>query len=362
MMFFSHSLFCFAQNSEAQDSTGITNYNTNIIWTKNIGDTLIHLTAGGNKIFASAADGKVFCFDLNGNLLWQYNSHKKIISSPLDYNGNLILAALSGDLISLNDSTGDVVQSIGLDEPLTAPLVNFGTNYNGQQTEAVLAGSSIGSIFCYDINSFEMLWENQSAKGEILSAPLEINHKIIYTSVDGFLYCVDSRSGMLIWKWSPEKDNKISFAECSPVSDGKSVFICTPAGSLFSIDLMLGTTNWENNSYNCYPSLSISENKEFLLLKSRNDYFYFVNTKNGRERKRLSLNYGEDNSIAQLLVFNGNVLFGTQIGNLYLIGKTFNWTMLFSTPNSQVQSLVYVADNTFAAVNSSGDLILFRLK
>jgi len=362
LLFYVHAPFyCFAQDAVEQDTGSFINYSANILWTKSLDDSSSALiTYSNNKIFAATNKGNVLCFNIEGSLLWKYSSERTIASGPVDYKGVLIIATLNGDLISLDDSTGEVIQSIGLDEPLTSQLIEFSTSYNGQETEAVLVGSSKGSVFCYDVNSFEMLWENHSASGEIKSKPLEINNKVIYTSGDGFLYCIDSRSGMLIWKWSPEKDNNIPFAECSPVSDGRNVFVCSPDKYLFSIDLMLGIANWKNSSYNCYSSLTISSDKEFLLIKSFKDDFYFVYSKNGKEKEKLSINYGEDISGVPPLEVKDKILFATHSGKVFEIGKGLKSYLLFFMGASPIVSLIKINEDTFAASNSDGNVVVFK--
>ncbi|MHB1686866.1 MAG: outer membrane protein assembly factor BamB family protein [Ignavibacteriaceae bacterium] len=359
---FSVSIFSFAQNKTVnQDTSRFVNFSSKICWIKNLDDSLsTSLISSDDKIFAAAKDGKIFCYNFDGKLLWQHETKRTIISRPIDGNGNLITAALSGDLISLNDSTGEVVQSIGLDEPLTSQLIKISTDYNGQQTDAVVVGTAKGSIYCYDINSFEMIWENHSAKGIIESQPLALDNKIVFTSGDGFLYCIDSRSGMLIWKWSDPKSINLSLAGCSPVSDGKSIFVCSSDKYLASIDLMLGKTNWENNFYDCYSSLALSGNKEFLLIKSSKDNFYIVSAKKGRTIRKINIDFGEDSTLTSPLVWNGKILFGTQNGKVYLIEKDYKWKPLFFMGSSPVQNIIRLTGNTFAVVSNEGKIVVFN--
>ncbi|MHB8580612.1 MAG: PQQ-binding-like beta-propeller repeat protein [Ignavibacteriaceae bacterium] len=358
------SFYTIAQSNPVNpDTSRFVNYSAKILWVKDVGDSLSALVSNtDDRIFVASKYGNIFCFDFSGRLIWMHDVKRSILGNPIDSKGNLIISTLSGDLISLNDSTGEVIQSIGLDEPLTSPLIENSTPNNGQQTEAVIAGSIKGSIYCYDINSFEMIWENHSAKGKIISKPLAIDNKIIFTSNDGFLYCIDSRSGMLIWKWTDPKNKNISLADCSPITDGRNVFICSTHNFLYSIDLMLGRTKWLNDYYDCNSSLMISDNKKFLFVKSVKDNFYVVSAINGRPFRKLDMDFGEDSTKNAFLEWKGKELLSTGYGKVYLVESDLKWKPLFFLGDGVVQNIVHLKDDIFVASSVSGRVVEFKVE
>ena len=358
------SFYSIAQdNTNGQDTSLIINYNAKIKWVKDLKNQLASLlSASDNKLFAVSKDGKIFCYDFSGRIIWEHDLKRSIAGRPIDSDGNLVISTLSGDLISLNDSTGESIQSIGLNEPLTSPLVKMSTIYNGNPTEAVILGSSKGSIYCYDINSFEMIWENHSAKGTVMSKPLTLGNKIIFTSGDGYLYCLDSRSGMLIWKWTDPKINNIDIANCAPISDNRDVFICSTNKALYSIDPMLGRTRWKKDFYNCNPPLVISESKKYLYLKSTKNNFTLVSPIDGRSFRKLDMDFGEDTSMSAPIEWKGSILLGTGNGKVYLIENNLKWKPLFYLKGGAIQSITHLVDDTFVVSNDSGRLVEFKLK
>ncbi len=354
------SLICMAQSNNGQGAVKLIEYKANIIWVKNLKDSsFTSLLNSGNKIFAITPKGTVNCFDTKGKLLWEHNIKRGVISRPLYYEGNLIIAATNGDLISMDDTAGTIQQSIGLDESLTSHLISIQAANNGQSTEAAIVGTAKGSIYCYDVNTLEMIWENHSAKGAIKSKPISIMNKIIYTSDDGFLYCIDSRSGMLIWKWSPSKENEITFGNSSPVSDGKSVFISLPDKSVYSIDLMLGKTNWKNSYTNCYSSIGLSLNKQLLFIKSQKDDIFSVNARSGRIERRYDAGFGRDTTMTDFLFIKNNILFGTESGKIFSIDKSMKVIPLLDMGNSAIYNLISLGNDKFAASNDDGDIAIF---
>ena len=129
-----------------------------------------------------------------------------------------------GDVITINSENGEIIQTIGLDEALTSQFVVIEIKYYGAKTKAIIVGSSSGKVYCYELSSLELIWENNSAERMIETLPLVIDDKIIYGSWDNYLYCLSKSTGSLIWKWTENKNFYYSPAACWPVNDGKNVF------------------------------------------------------------------------------------------------------------------------------------------
>ncbi len=356
------------------DSTQFINYTlnrngnsagikVNLLWKKNLKTTLsASLLSAGDKIYAAEKDGNVFCFDTAGKQLWEYHSGETIFSRPIVKNGLLVLATIEGDLISLDNKTGKPVQIIGLDEPLTSQLVTTHVEYNGQLTTGIIAGTSKGGIYCYDLNTFELIWENHSAKGLIETKPLVWNNRIIYGSWDGYLYCISSKNGTINWKWSENKNFYYAPAACQPVTDGKNVYVTSPDKYVSAVDLLLGTTVWRKKNFNSWESIGISLDKKKLLIKGFTDNFYIVNAQKGKLIKNIKIGFGLDTMPIKPVEWNNNILFGSKNGNIYLINKNYDWKPLLFLGTARVQNIIHVKDNIFAVSNMDGKIILFKLK
>ena len=333
-----------------------------LLWQKNLNRTVLApITAEGNNLYVPAYNGDIFCFDTSGSLVWQNNCAETIVSKPAISDSTLVLGTVSGDLISFNARSGKIIQTIGLNEPVTSRLTTTEAEYNGNSVIGVVAGTSKGSLYCYDINSFEQIWENHSAQGTIASEPLIINDRIIYGSSDGFLYCVDAKSGIINWKLLINNHGQMPFL-CKPVSDGKSTFIASPDKNISSIDLMLGKTSWQKNNYDAYNSIGISDNKEEIYLKSYKDNFLIISAKTGKLIRNINVGFGLDTSPADILEWNKNILFASENGKIYLIDKSFKVYPLLFLGTSGVQNMCLLKDNIFAASTIDGKIFVFKLE
>lgn len=333
-----------------------------ILWQADEGSTSIaNLYTTADKIINTSFDGIITCYDISGKKLWSYDSGENIVSTPVSDGKLLIAATLQGDLISLDINTGKVIQIIGIGEPLTSGLATTDLVYNGSPTTGVIVATSGGKLFCYDIYSFELIWENDSAQGLVRATPLIFNHRIFFGSQDGFLYSVDARTGALYWKWTDGNEFYTAPSVGSPVTDGNYIYISTPDKNVYKIDILLGVTKWKQD-YNAWESINITADKKYIIIKSISDKLYFARTSNGRRYKMLKMDYGYDLNPGQPVEWKGNFIFGSEKGKVYLIDKNYKWEPLFFAGYARLNLIRHVSGNIFAASNIDGKIICFEIK
>jgi outer membrane protein assembly factor BamB/predicted phosphodiesterase len=333
-----------------------------VLWQKDLKKSVsTSLLVENNRIFSSSIDGILTCYDLKGNLIWQNNLSRTIFSRAAIADKIIAVATIEGDLITINSENGEIIQTLGLNETLTSQLVITETIYNDVKTKAIIAGTSSGKVYCYEMNSLELIWENNSAQRMIETLPLIIDEKIIYGSWDNYLYCISKYSGSLIWKWTENKNFYYSPAACLPVSDGKNVFVSTPDKFISAVDLSLGTTSWRKKDFNSWESIGISQDKKKIFVKSILDKFYIVSAADGKLIKEVKVGFSLDTMPNHLIDWNQNIIFGSKNGIVYLIDKNFSVYPLFFMGTSRVHSVQHITGNIFSASNMDGKIIVFKI-
>ena len=102
-----------------------------------------------NKIYVGAMDGKVYCFDTNGNKVWEYtaaNITYGIGGSPFYYKGVVYIASGNGVLHAINATTGTAVWTKKLtadDRRLVATPIVINDPRGG---EMLIIGSDTGAF------------------------------------------------------------------------------------------------------------------------------------------------------------------------------------------------------------------------
>jgi len=301
--------------------------------------------------------------------LWDYDAFGNIASKPTIADNIFAAATLQGDLITLDDSTGEQIQTIGFDEKITSSLITI--KYAGKKDlllpkytdskTAVVLGTSKGKLYCYDLESLQEFWVNSSAKGRIITEPLYYDNKIIYGSMDGYLYCVDAREGWLIWKWSVSKEKKFSPAGCQPVTDGENVYITTTEGKVYAIDLQLGKTEWYSDKFDSWESIGINQNRDRVLVKSTYGKLHIVETRKGQNRKTIDLKTGTDKTPVAPIAWEGDILVSLGDGFIYKIGSKFEINKVLFMGTAAINSFQHITENIFLASNIDGRVTLFKI-
>jgi outer membrane protein assembly factor BamB len=339
-----------------------TNVKANVLWKKELKETTIAtLVTSGNYIYEATLNGNIFCFGNHGDLVWENKSGESILSRLAVTDSIIVAGTVEGDLISFNTENGKIIQTIGLNESVTSPLLTIDAEHNGTSTTGIIAGTSQGSLYCYDIKSFEMIWENHSAHELITSEPVFINDRIIYGCRDMYIYCIEAASGIINWKLLINNIDK-SPIQCKTVSDNKSIIVASPDKSIASIDLLLGKVTWRKDIFNAYNSIGISKSKDDIYIKSCKDNFFIIAAKNGKLLKSIKIGFGIDTDPGNIIEWNKNILFSSQNGIIYLIDKNYKFEPLLFLGNGAIKNIYHIRDNIFAASNIDGKIVVFKLE
>lgn len=345
------------------DSSQVGNYGVKVLWRQDINSTMIQAPITyKEKIYTASKSGDIFCFDSKGKQIWKYHINGTIVSRLAAEDDLIIAGTIEGDLITLNANTGKVVQIIGITEPITSQLTVGLIPYSGEKYFGVIFGTASGNLYCYELSTLDMLWQNESARGMIESKPLVLSDRIVFGSWDGYLYCIEIATGMLNWRWGQNPNFYYSPAACNPISDGKTVYISTPDKFVTSIDLLLGNTVWRKNDFNAWESIGINKDKTHLYVKSMNDKFFVINPKDGKRIKEVNLKYGLDTTPNEIIEHKGTVIFNGKNGLIYNMDSKFNAKSILFMGTARTLSTIKVKENVYLASNMDGKMIMFSLQ
>lgn len=340
------------------DSLQFNPYDSNIFFKFNINKTQIARPATWNGFISAVSyDGSVFTFNNNGKLLWEEKVSSNVVSSPVIDEGILCIGTLEGDLYTFDVETGELLQTIGIGEKITSQLTTIESVYFGQKTKGIVIGTSSGKVYCLDIFTLNEIWSNEDAKGMIESKPLFIQNRIVYGSWDGFLYCVDSRTGFLNWKWTENQNFYFSPAACSPVTDGKYVYIATPDKFVSKIDLMLGKTIWRKE-FDAWESIGFNKDLNSLVIKSLSGKIIFISPE-GKKTADVNLKIGTETIPHNLLSVGNNVLTGSKQGIVFEIINTKNFKPILFLGTARTHDVQSIKDNLFLVSNMDGTIVVF---
>ena len=238
--------------------------------------TYSKLLFGDSSFLLASIDGKIAMYNNDLTVKWQHQINSEIYSSPIMAEGNIVAASINGDIVLLNQATGTEVQSIGISCEIVSSLKLI--DYFGKKellipkstnsTKAIVFGGVTGELFCYDLETLQDLWSNNDSSYPVAQNIIETGNKLIYKTYEGKIFCIDSRTGLLIWKWG---FNELSADVYTPLYfNGKQIITLTDKNSFVGIDLLLGVLEWQSDINLCKDIHIAPDNPGVVLALQKN--------------------------------------------------------------------------------------------
>ncbi|MEG8947605.1 PQQ-binding-like beta-propeller repeat protein [Rosettibacter firmus] len=319
------------------------------------------------KIYTADYSGLISCIDTTGKVRWEFDANGNIIGSPLIADRMFVVSTFQGDLITLSAISGEQIQSIGFEDYITTDLLSI--EYKGDKelmipkltssNTAIVFGTASGKIYCYDLETLQEYWVNDYCKNMITSKLLYVDNKIFYTSTDGYLYCIDARSGITIWRWKEKVNTDLSYSQI--LSDGKRLFVVSKDGILYAINLLLGKLEWKIENSNILQNIGISENKKFIYAISSNKEFIIISIQKQKIENKIKIDSSFLYTFSTPFQSGNNILWCDSGFVNYLNTKYENKKILF-LGYAPVHPIIQISQNKFLASNIDGTITIFKLR
>jgi outer membrane protein assembly factor BamB len=320
-----------------------------------------------DKIFVTNESGVITCYDTTGKQIWKNDSNGELVSLPAVVDNYLISGTTNGDINEVKSISGEQVQSIGIDDPITTGI-NF-TDYNGKNElpipkstnskTAIVYGTASGKIFCYDLETLQEYWNNSDAHKRIRFNPVITGTKILFSCMDGYIYCIESGSGLLIWRWKESAEN--GFNNSLILTDGKYIYAVSSDKVLYCIDLLLGKLVWKSKGNNIFPSISFSKDEKNVIAESTMKKIISFSSEKGKITKEINLTAEFDSTSVPAIDIGIGLLYSSQ-GNLFVVNNNSQEENIFSFGGINVNSITRIDERRFMAASAKGTIIIFSVR
>jgi outer membrane protein assembly factor BamB len=204
----------------------------------------------GGKVFFGAGEDGVFCLDAkSGKELWHFqglhvdtnltvSGHQLFGGSG--YNGNAIFC--------LDIKNGDVLWQKSVDLPCFAS-----PTYSGDRVFFGLGNGDFissdekpaGAVLCASAKTGDLIWRFD-VPDAVHGKPAVDHHRVYFGSRDGFCYCLDKRSGELIWKQSLGSPvvSSVVLARCPHCGNCTGLYAAGSNGKIACLGANTGQVNW----------------------------------------------------------------------------------------------------------------------
>ncbi len=214
---------------------------------------------GQSHFFVFDVKNNVYCFDLDGNPLWQI-SLKEEITSPLAEIGNSVFLGTSqGSFIAIDVLSGKKIWHVLAQEAIRSNPVAFEghiifgcddhflyfIDLNGNLIDKYLAkdkilntllvdgkflyfGTENHFLVCLDLKKKIKKWEVKTG-GRVLPVPVSDEKRVFFLAWNNVLYCLHKRNGSILW-WRPIPSRSLFpleiYKDKIVVSSLSSILVC----------------------------------------------------------------------------------------------------------------------------------------
>jgi outer membrane protein assembly factor BamB len=165
-------------------------------------------------------------YNFLGSMLWETETDNYVHTSPASGSGRVIFGNDRGDIIGLDENTGEKIFEINTGVSIFgSPSISDGSAY---------LGNDGGTLYSIDINKGEVNWTFQSS-GRIIANPVIENNNLIFTNLNGDIYKLNKYKGELVWMTSTQ-----GVLNASPLVTINRILVPDLAGYLHFIDYESG--------------------------------------------------------------------------------------------------------------------------
>ena len=255
--------------------------------------------------------GQVVALDpVTQKTIWRNQYTGSIYSTPVHGKGIVVFSTVDGLIHGLDIKTGKEKWNLPTGEPgISEGLVKGDAVYIGTGSHFYKIGLASGKL----------IWKNDSPEGQLQAIPVMTSggDAVLFGVWDRHLYCLDTRTGQLKWKWDNGKPQRLySPGNTVPVIAAGKVFLVAPDRYMTAIDLASGKTLWRNNSRHVRESMGISADGRQVYAKLMNDTIIAISTQTDSFHLVWEANarFGYEHNPCPMLESNGVVYAGTKNG------------------------------------------------
>ena len=289
------------------------------IWQIKVGS---QLTAGvgadANAVVVVGEKGMLYCYDVDGKLLWKTQVSSEVLSTPVVGGGLIIVRSIDNHIAAYDVTSGKrrwlverTLPSLFLRSAIGMVIAD----------NSVFVGLPGGKLISLTLNSGSVRWEASvgEPKGatelervaDVSGVPVVIGSDVCASAYQGKVSCFYIKTGVMRWGKTLSTDRGLSV-------DERFVFAVDDKGSVNGFGKTSGISVWKNDKL-AYRSLSSPVSfGQAVAVADYVGYIHFLSREDGGFLARVST----DGSpvLGPPIVVGANVIFQTKAGNLIAFG------------------------------------------
>ncbi len=197
----------------------------------------------------------------NGKILWSTPTGASLFSRPVvTSKKTVVVPSAAKELLTLNTADGRVLRRQSSDGPYVA---------DGLLVKGALYQGGYKKMEKYNASTGDLIWRYSEIGNYCQAAPSVDGTDLVFGAWDTYLYCLDTHSGALKWKWNNGKNaNQLGPGDCSPVITRDKVFLVAPDRFMTCLDRASGKEIWRIKDKKVRESLGVSADHKRVYAKT----------------------------------------------------------------------------------------------
>jgi outer membrane protein assembly factor BamB len=218
-----------------------------LLWSYKTGGKIWSTPVAYNgTVYIGSFDHKMYALDaLTGEPKWAqpFEASGAIVGTPIIVNDFLYFGSLDQKFYAVDITTGDLKEGF---TPFKADNWFWGkaVAYNGN----IIVASLSGTIYALDAESGSKLWESEEKIGSIRGAPALVDDLVIVGTNEGNsagkVYCFNADNGEQVWEYPSEGGPIPGAVYASIGSNGSVVYVHATNQKIYAIDAEIGQILW----------------------------------------------------------------------------------------------------------------------
>lgn len=218
------------------------------------------ISIDSTQVYFNANDYNVYAHDKKTGILnWTHYSGSKSNDAPKSNQNNVFIATSGGKCEQLNAKTGELIQTLNIEELTTQPYIKDTIMYC-----AAISPRIGGAILAYDLKNNNILWEKYTGHGVSLQ-PFFFEDKIVAKFEEYFWFELNYNGNIL------DKDSSCYFKNNEPPFEENYCNIHYDLLNQYNKDLAIKNISIENTKYYYTNELTVVlENEKLRIINKKN--------------------------------------------------------------------------------------------
>lgn len=223
-----------------------------------------------NVILAPSADNKLYALDINGKLLWEFETNEALWATPVSDGERVFLPSMDHTIYALKLSDGDCLWEIDLEGAMVNSAVL-------SDDKILYIGTIANEVVAIDAETGKILWRFLTS-GAVWSKPTLYNDTLYIGDSNGKIYALNRADGSVLW----EIDSGGSIMGSGAINSDGLVFT-TMEGDVIAINYA-GEKLWSTTIDGTLYNGALVEDDVILIVITKGEKLLVAYNLNGTER------------------------------------------------------------------------------